>query len=557
MRNLARKFLDRLFTLVAGLAVLLMAAALIIILGPIFWRGASAVFFKGTVEYRRMRLAEFGDGSAEAVKAELRQARAVQKPAWDLYHGFARGLDTDALRDRTRIAARDFGVQMENRAQEGRLSSAESRRLKKRARDLRDELEKALDANNTPAALAHLSAVLDANDRGAFENTAGEQIFTIAETYKKVVHDIDLSRRESYSAQLRTVRDLLWALLGPPPEGKPPADLVQFRYGATRWDEAQKLLDQLMYDTQWVADGPGKPLAARRVPRRDFFEGTELAALFPMVERNLEPMLRPQRTVYLRYFIDHSTIGGLFGGIGPDLLGTLLLTVLTMLLALPVGVITAAYLVECTQDGLFIRFIRTCINTLAGVPSIVFGLFGLAFFVLFMPQWLNGLLGSAGSDLRLPSKRSILYGSLTLAILVLPIVIRASEEAIRSVPRSYKEAALSLGAGGFRTFVSVTFPAALPGILTGVILSMSRAAGETAPILFTAAVAFGSLPGSIMEPSQALPYSAYVFATGDALAAKAPHNQYGMIMSLVLLVLVLNVTAILIRSRVAHKLRGQ
>jgi phosphate transport system permease protein len=287
------------------------------------------------------------------------------------------------------------------------------------------------------------------------------------------------------------------------------------------------------------------------------FAGTELAALFPLVEHNLESMLRPRQTVYLRYFIDGSTIGGLFGGVGPELLGTLLLTVLTMLLALPVGVITAAYLVECTREGLLIRFIRTCINTLAGVPSIVFGLFGLAFFVIFAPDLANSVLAGLGVSLRLPGNRTILYGALTLAVLVLPIIIRASEEAIKAVPHSYKEAALSLGAGGFRTFVSVTLPAALPGILTGVILSMSRAAGETAPILFTAAVAFGAVPHSVLEPTRALPYSAYVFATGDDLAPKAPHNQYGMIMSLVLLVLVLNVAAILIRSRVARKLRGQ
>ena len=140
------------------------------------------------------------------------------------------------------------------------------------------------------------------------------------------------------------------------------------------------------------------------------------------------------------------------------------------------GIVSASYLVEYGGDTLVIRIIRTCINTLAGVPSIVFGLFGLAFFVLLF------------------GRPCILAAAMTLAVLSLPVMIRASEEAIRAVPTTYKEASLALGAGRFRTFMTVTFPAALPGILTGMILSLSRAAGETAPILFTGAVFLGPLP---------------------------------------------------------------
>lgn len=145
---------------------------------------------------------------------------------------------------------------------------------------------------------------------------------------------------------------------------------------------------------------------------------------------------------------------------------------------------------------------------------------------------------------------------MTLAVLTLPVMIRASEEAIRSVPASYKEGSLALGASRFHTFVAVTFPAALPGILTGVILSLSRIAGETAPILFTGAVSLGAVPHSIFDSTRTLSYGSYDMAVGDRLAMMVPHNQYGMVVTLVLLILILNGAAIVLRTRVFKKLRG-
>jgi phosphate transport system permease protein len=136
-------------------------------------------------------------------------------------------------------------------------------------------------------------------------------------------------------------------------------------------------------------------------------------------------------------------------------------------------------------------------------------------------------------------------------------MIRASEEAIRSVPQTYKEASLSLGAGRFRTFMTVVLPAALPGVLTGIILSLSRIAGETAPILFTGAVAMGPVPKSILDPTRTLSYGSYDMAVGDRLSMMVPHNQYGMVVTLVVLILCLNGMAIALRSRVFKKLRGQ
>ena len=256
--------------------------------------------------------------------------------------------------------------------------------------------------------------------------------------------------------------------------------------------------------------------------------------------------MHPRFTCYWQYFFDddHYT-GHYFGGVGPEILGTLVITLLAMLFVVPLGVISAAYLVECAPDNNIIRIIRMCINTLAGVPSIVFGLFGMAFFILYLFPALGW-----------GSKPCMLAASLTLAVLTLPVMIRASEEAIRTVPRSYKEGSLALGSSRFRTFMTVTLPAALPGILTGVILSLSRVAGETAPILFTGAVWTGPIPKSVFDPTRTLSYGSYCIAVGDRVGMMVPHNQYGMVVTLVLLILCLNGVAIVLRSRVFKKLKG-
>ncbi len=233
-----------------------------------------------------------------------------------------------------------------------------------------------------------------------------------------------------------------------------------------------------------------------------------------------------------------------FGGIWPELLGTLYLTLGAILFAVPTGVISAIYLVEYAGEGRLIRLLRTCISTLAGVPSIVFGLFGLAFFV---------------NAVQVSSSKSVLAGSLTLALLILPVVIRSAEEAIRAVPLTYKEAALSLGASKWRAIVTVILPAALPGILTGVVISMGRAAGETAPIIFTAAVSVGKPLGLLevfSQPTPALPWNIYNLATEHEAVDEIRHVQYGMVLTLVGLVLLLNLAAIVLRARISKKLKG-
>jgi phosphate transport system permease protein len=215
-----------------------------------------------------------------------------------------------------------------------------------------------------------------------------------------------------------------------------------------------------------------------------------------------------------------------------------------MLIAVPLGIVAAVYFQEYAKEGIVLTFLRTCVNTLAGVPSVVFGLFGLAFFI---------------NTMHVSPSKSVLAGALTLALLVLPTVIRSSEEAIAAVPRSYKEGAMALGAGQWHTILTVILPAALPGILTGIVISMGRAAGETAPIIFTAAVSVGKMlsPSELLtQPTPALSWNLYNLCTEHEAVDEIRHVQYGMAATLVLIVLALNLTAILIRARVARKLKG-
>ncbi|MCL2700116.1 MAG: phosphate ABC transporter permease PstA [Phycisphaerae bacterium] len=530
------------FTVVALLSVLLIVASLLVILLPILWRGGSAVVFRGTVEFRRMQLEQFQRGDTAAVRAEVERAAGVRRHAYEIIDRFSAGLDTAGLETKARQLHREFGAQLRNR----NLDDDDIFDLRELSGELRDEFLAALESSDNAEALGHLETILSrTDDERRLHGTLAAAFFDMAREYRDVVGRVDLSHREEYLDSLQQVKEAMQNLLGPQSSERLPA-IVMEQYGATRWDQAQQHLDHLLWSETWVAVVPGQPLVKTRAPMEERFAGTELAELFPYVRDNAEAMLRPEWTFYWRYFLDDSMSGHYFGGVGPEILGTLMVTVLAILLALPVGVITAAYVVEYGRETVMIKALRMCVNTLAGVPSIVFGLFGLAFFVIYLQPKLG-----------LPQGSSILAGGLTLSLLVLPVIIRASEEAIRSVPPSYKEAALALGASRFRCFVTVTLPAAMPGILTGLILSMSRAAGETAPILFTAGVAMGPIPTSIAQPTRTLAYSSYDMAVGDKMAMLAPHNQFGMVMTLVAVVLILNITAIIVRGRMARKLRGR
>lgn len=227
------------------------------------------------------------------------------------------------------------------------------------------------------------------------------------------------------------------------------------------------------------------------------------------------------------------------GGILPCIVGTLGLSLGALLVAFPIGVGSAIYLNEYARQGRLLRIIRLGINNLAGVPSVVFGLFGLAFFVTYLKVGI-----------------SLLAGALTLGAMTLPVIIGASEEALKAVPATYREASLGLGATKLQTIFRVVLPTALPGILTGGILGISRAAGETAPIMFTAAIFFTTkLPSSIFDEIMALPYHIYVLATAGTEIEKTRPLQYGTALVLIALVLGLNLAAVVWRSRLRKRMQ--
>jgi phosphate transport system permease protein len=349
--------------------------------------------------------------------------------------------------------------------------------------------------------------------------------------------------RSKYQREYNELVSLIAELLGPLPGESSPV-LIRDQYGQTRWDRAQIKLQYILYVESYDYSDPTQMGERILSPRVEMFRGTSLEPLFPFLEENIDEMLKPRITFYWMFLFDESYDAHFFGGIWPEFLGTIYLALGAMIFAVPLGVITAVYLAEYAGESRFVSLLRTCISSLAGVPSIVFGLFGLAFFI-------NAIHVS-------PSK-SVLAGSLTLTLLVLPTVIRASEEAVKAVPISYKEGAMSLGAGKWRTVVTVILPAALPGILTSIIISLGRAAGETAPIIFTAAVSVGrpiAIWQTLFQPTPALPWNIYNLATEHEAVDEIRHVQYGMVLTLVLLVLFLNLAAIIMRARISKKLRG-
>ena len=219
------------------------------------------------------------------------------------------------------------------------------------------------------------------------------------------------------------------------------------------------------------------------------------------------------------------------GGILPAIIGTLYLTLGTAVFAVPLGVLAGIYLAEYAKESLLTRLIRIAIINLAGIPSVVYGLFGLGLFVLFLK------MGT-----------SILAASLTLSIMTLPTIISTTEEALRSVPNSFRVVSTSLGASKWQTVRRITVPQALPGIVTGVILGVERAAGETAPILFTGATFFlPQLPHSPLDATMALPYHIFIIST--QIPGMPIQIQYGTVVVLLVFVLGMNLIATLIRNR--------
>ncbi len=257
-------------------------------------------------------------------------------------------------------------------------------------------------------------------------------------------------------------------------------------------------------------------------------------------------------------FITGGTKDGMFdaatAGVFPMIFGTLALVVLMTLGVVPVGVITAVYLTEYARSlSPITRIIRGAINNLAGVPSIVFGLFGLGFFVQFVGGGLDQMFYNGALHYRKPA---LVWAAATMAVMTLPVVIVATEEALRAVPNGLREASLALGATKLKTIWKIVLPEALPGVLTGAILAVGRGAGEVAPIMFTGAAYYlAHLPGSWTEQFMHLGYHVFVLSTQSPDIERTKPILYGSVLVLLVVTFLLNLTGVLVRAKIRSRLQ--
>lgn len=260
-----------------------------------------------------------------------------------------------------------------------------------------------------------------------------------------------------------------------------------------------------------------------------------VATVLPIIAVVIYIFIQGLPVISLEFLTGFPRDGMRAGGILPAIVGTLYLTIGTAIFSVPLGIAAAIYLAEYASDTPLTRTIRIAIINLAGIPSVVYGLFGLGLFVIFL---------NFGT--------SILAASLTLSIMTLPVIISTAEEALRSVPQAFRTVSISLGATRWQTISRIVLKEALPGVLTGVILGLERAAGETAPILFTGAAFFlPRLPHSPFDATMALPYHLFVIST--QVPEMPIHIQYGTALVLLVFVLTMNIIATVIRSRARAK----
>ncbi|MDD5746460.1 MAG: phosphate ABC transporter permease PstA [Candidatus Omnitrophica bacterium] len=275
-----------------------------------------------------------------------------------------------------------------------------------------------------------------------------------------------------------------------------------------------------------------------RITQKIAFFGLFLATLLIVLPVGMILVIIVQKgwpAITWQFLTDMPRQGMRAGGIFPAIVGTIYLVGGAIMFALPIGLLAAIYLCEYARHSVITRIIKLAIVNLSGVPSVVYGLFGLALFVVFFRFGV-----------------SILSGSLTLGIMILPIIVTASREALESVPYSFREVSLSLGASKWQTIRHIVLPNAIPGILTGTILGLGRAAGETAPILFTVAAFYlPQLPTSLFDQAMALPYHLYVIST--QVPNVDEKIRYGTALVLLTLVLVMNLIAIVIRAQFRKK----
>ncbi len=572
-----RKLLDKVFSSFGVFSILIMAAAVLILIVPIFAKGIGAFYFDGTIEFRKFLSYEFNRGNAEKLEKEVAESEIPRIEVFKRLRQFKEEFEAGKYDEHPEYDNFEYYLDEINEYVVGLLGPeplsvsrvyeynrfdqlrseydiSEFNNLKEKLFSIKDdavtpEHKDLYDGLRKHVVLFESLITRDPQELENFEVTnkvavsASKLVKNILDHFDMVISSNDYSEfySEVYDVtdQFKTILlDISYPLLT-----DHEMVTISEKYGRTRWDEvAEKKLRLVICREEVTYDDNGDYHVS--YPSREIdFKGTSLEGLFNFFENNIKKMMLPRKTVYLRFLFDKPINSHMLGGIWPEVLGTLYLTFGAMIFAVPLGVIAAIYLTEFAPQNRVITVLRSFINTLAGVPSIVFGLFGLAFFI---------------NTIGVSPNKSVIAGSMTLSILILPTIIRASEEAIRSVPKTYKEAALSLGATKLWTVITVILPSALPGILTGIVISMGRAAGETAPIIFTAAVSVGQalkLNEVFSNGTPALSWNIYNLASEHHKVDEIRHVQFGMVLTLITLVILLNLAAIIIRARVSKNLK--
>ena len=555
MKTSTRKILDKSFSALALSSMAIMCAAAVAFLAPIIINGSGAVWFKATVEHFKFLREVLDSGSARELAAMTEKSGAAREKLYSLMRAYESPADFKKISGAIAAARRAAFAEAAKKSAEfvkildENKGAASAPVIKKFGEgifaDYSGLVSGAAKRSSSPAMAEFL-----AGEKEALQDGARAVLEDFAKIRKLGVLEKGRVRRELPAAALENLgaasekvsednaayaafKEGVRELLGPMTQAdKEAAKMMRRKFGQTRMDVARKVLGESVLRIRVdSADSSGRQ-TSESVLVAERFKGTPLAEMAKCAEENFTAMMQPRNTFYWGFLFDSSYDSNIFGGIFPMILGTFYLTVGAMIFAAPLGIVAAIYFSEYAKNGRGVNFLRMCVGTLAGVPSIVFGLFGLAFLI---------------NTVKVSESKSVLAGSITLALLILPTIIRSCEEALKTVPNSYREAALGLGAGKWRAICTVILPAALPGMLTGIIISMGRAAGETAPIIFTAApIIF----------TAALPWNIYNICSEHEMAGKIEHVQYGMALTLIAIVLLLNSVAIVLRDRLQKKLRG-
>lgn len=566
MKTAYRKILDKSFTYVAYASLAVIALAILTFLAPIVYRGVGAVIFNATVEHEKFLIENLGRSPTKSDEERIKLSNEARAPLYEMMGKYESPSDT-AFDAKINTAFDAAFESMKKHSQE-LLSSLELKGAERGKRiaqisekiwaDYIGEIDKASsDAKKDGTSFALIKVLKGQDERladavrreVAYLNSIKKLNFMQKSLIRRnasagIKKHIDavVSELDEQNAAYKTFKEGIVKLLGQPDiKSKDAVNLLRQKYGQTRMDMARSALEDSVLTISVKAKGSGGAEYIKRVKTAEFFKGTKVGEMAEYIEENFDAMLQPHMTAYWGFFFDEPFDSNIFGGIWPMILGTFYLTLGSMIIAAPLGIAASIYFSEYSKGGKSVELLRICVGTLAGVPSIVFGLFGLAFLI---------------NTVKISEGKSVLAGCITLALLILPTIIRSCEESLKAVPNSYREAALSLGANKWKAIRTVILPAALPSMLTGIIISMGRAAGETAPIIFTAATSTGAalaISEIFTQPTPALPWNIYNICSEHEMAERVSHVQYGMVLTLIGIVLLLNAIAIVIRARLQNR----